>query len=115
MAQIRITAQSAGVSLTASLNDSATARLVLDALPFEGSANVWGDEIYFEVSVAADEENPQAEVPSGTVAYWPPGRALCVFFGQTPYSPVNVIGAVDGDETQFASVAPGDTLSVRRA
>ena len=31
------------------------------------------------------------------VAYWPPGKALCLFFGQRPYSPVNVVGEIEGD------------------
>ncbi len=115
MAQIRIRAEKAGVALTATLDDSATTSQVLDALPFEGAANVWGDEIYFEIPVAADEEDPQPEVPSGAVAYWPPGQALCIFFGQTPYSPVNVIGLIDGDETEFARVGSGDTVCVERA
>ena len=115
MVQVAITAAEAAVSLTATLNDSETARLILEALPFEGAAEVWGDETYFEIPVTADAEDAQAEVPSGTVAYWPPGRALCIFFGQTPYSPVNVVGKIDGDETLFSKVGSGDTVTVERA
>ncbi|MFH1732630.1 MAG: cyclophilin-like fold protein [Planctomycetota bacterium] len=115
MAQVRITAEKAGVALTATFNDSETARQILDALPLEGAANVWGDEIYFEIPVTTGEENPQADAPSGTVAYWPPGSALCIFFGQTPYSPVNVVGEIDGDETLLSKVGSGDTVAVERA
>lgn len=115
MTQVKIAVAEAGVSQTATFDDSETARLLLDALPFEGAANVWGDEIYFEVPVHADDEDAQAEVPSGTVAYWPPGHALCIFFGQTPYSPVNVVGRIDGDETLFAAVRSGQIVTLDRA
>ena len=115
MAQVKITAEKAGIALTATFNDSESARQIFDALPLEAAANVWGDEIYFEIPVTTGEEDAQAGVPSGTVAYWPPGRALCIFFGQTPYSPVNVFGEIDGDETLFSKVGSGDTVTVERA
>lgn len=115
MNSIRITAKDAGVTMTATLNDTETARKVFDELPIEGSAQVWGDEIYFEIPVQAEEDDAQAEVPSGTIAYWPSGRALCIFFGQTPYSPVNVVGKVDGDEALFAKVGSGDTMVLEKA
>jgi len=115
MAEVRITAEKAGVGLTATFNGSATARQILDALPLEGAANVWGGEIYFEIPVMTGEEDAQADVPAGTVAYWPPGHALCIFFGQTPYSPVNVVGKIDGDEMLLSNVGSGDTVTVERA
>lgn len=33
-----------------------TAQAILDALPFEGTANVWSEEIYFTIPVDSDEE-----------------------------------------------------------
>ena len=113
MAKILI--QAGSVSMEATLNDSETAKLLVEALPVQSNASVWGDEIYFTVPVDAGEENGQAEVPSGTVAYWPPGKALCVFFGQTPYSPVNVVGSLDGDPKEFANVSSGDPVKVSAA
>ena len=112
MAKIRIVAEKAGVTMTATLNDSDTAAKLLEALPTESQAQVWGDEIYFDIPVKTGEENGQATVPSGTIAYWPPGNAFCIFFGQTPYSPVNVLGTVDGDEKEFAKVGSGDTIKL---
>jgi hypothetical protein len=111
--RVRITAGSVVVSAT--LNDSSTARLVEEALPFEARAQRWGDEVYFEIPVNTGEEDPQADVASGTVAYWPPGKALCLFFGQRPYSPVNVVGLMDGDATALAAVRDGDSVRVERA
>lgn len=103
------------VTVTAVLNNSRTAGLVRDALPFDAEARRWGAEVYFDTSVDADAENPQVDVPSGTVAYWPPGKALCLFFGQRPYSPVNVIGTIEGDSAVLRVVRDGDVVHVRLA
>jgi hypothetical protein len=103
------------VVVTASLNDSKTAELVEGALPLDSKAQLWGDEIYFSIPLEAREENAQADVPAGTVAYWPPGKALCLFFGERPYSPVNVIGEIEGDETALAAVKANDPVRVEVA
>ena len=87
------------LTVTAGLNDSGTARMLRGSVPFESQARRWGEEVYFEKPVEAGEEDAQAEAPPGTVAYWPPGKALCLFFGQQPYSPVNIVGQLDGDPT----------------
>jgi 2'-5' RNA ligase len=110
MARIRL--MIGDILVTAQLNKSRTAALLAKALPFDSKTLRWGDEVYFETPVAADEEDPQAEVPSGTVAYWPPGHALCLFFGQTPYSPVNVVGRIEGDPTVLARVEDGQPVRV---
>ena len=44
MMRVRITLGETAV--TASLNDSETARLLAAALPIESKAQVWGDEVY---------------------------------------------------------------------
>ena len=108
--RIRITAGK--VSQTATLNDTKTAALLLENLPVEAAARRWGDEVYFDVPFQTGPEDPQPEVPSGTLAYWPDGPALCVFFGQTPYSPVNVVGKLDGDAGDFAAVESGEPVRV---
>jgi hypothetical protein len=73
-------------------------------LPLEASASYWGGELYFEIPVeAAQESDAREEVEPGSVAYWPAGRSLCIFWGVTPAShgnecraasPVNVVGRV---------------------
>ena len=112
MRKIKITA--GAVTMSAELNETETAGRVWDALPVESKAQTWGDEVYFDVPVDAAEEDAQAKVPSGTVAYWPPGPALCIFFGQTPASPVNVVGKLLGDPKAFAKVRPGEQVRVER-
>ena len=103
------------VHVTATLDDSNTARLLEGALPFESTAQRWGDEVYFAAPVETGEENARADVPSGTVAYWPPGMALCLFFGQTPYSPVNIVGQIEGDHEVLSKVADGEPVRVESA
>ena len=113
MSRIRITL--GDLVVTAKLNDSRTARLITDALPFESTAQLWGNEVYFFIPVTAGEEDAQADVPSGTVAYWPPGKALCLFFGQRPYSPVNVVGRLEGDPNVLAQVSAEQGVRVEGA
>jgi hypothetical protein len=112
------------LSVQAELNESPTAQEIWNKLPLEGRANAWGDEIYFEVPVVMDQESDaRAEVEVGELGYWPVGRAICIFFGPTPvstderpraYSPVNVIGWVQGDATLFKLVRDGDLVRVDR-
>lgn len=108
------------VAMLAELNDSATARKIWEALPIEGEANRWGDEIYFEIPVKTDSEpGAREEVEVGELGYWPVGHAFCIFFGPTPasrgnrpraYSPVNILGQVSGDATDFREVKNGDPV-----
>ncbi|HIH46645.1 MAG TPA: hypothetical protein HA292_06115 [Candidatus Nitrosotenuis sp.] len=94
-------------NLVLELDDAAAPNTVstfLQKLPFELKANVWGKEIYTEPApFSAESENAKSVVKLYDVAFWPPGKALCLFYGPTPistkdeikpYSPVNVIGRV---------------------
>ncbi len=109
---------------TAALTNSPTAQKLWEALPMKGQANLWGDEIYFEIPLAESEE-PEAkqEVEPGTIAFWPVGNAFCIFFGPTPvsrgkkpraYSPVNILGKIEGDLSGFKSVHQGETVQLTR-
>ncbi len=110
------------VSVDAKMLDTPTASKILEALPFESSANVWGDEIYFDIPLnLAQEPDARAEVEVGDLAYWPAGPAFCIFFGPTPvstgdqpraFSPVNVFGRILGDATQFKGVSSGAAVKV---
>ncbi|MBU4258216.1 MAG: hypothetical protein KKH45_02330, partial [Proteobacteria bacterium] len=103
------------LSVTAELNETYTAEKIFEALPIEGTVNVWGDEIYFDIPLELDLENDaRAEVEVGDLGYWPSGPAFCIFFGPTPvsrnekpraYSPVNIFGHIIGDSTQFKTVS----------
>ena len=94
-------------NITIELNDTfspQTCNSILDSLPFTVNAHVWGEEIYTDESpISQAEENAKALVDLNDVAYWPSGKAICLFFGPTPigkkdeikpYSPVNVVGKI---------------------
>ena len=72
------------------LNDDDSPRTVsifVDKLPFTVNLNVWGDEIYTsETPIIEVEENSKPIVELNDVAYWPTGKAICLFFGPTPIS-----------------------------
>jgi hypothetical protein len=111
---MRIRIEEAGVETTAGLNDSATAALLWDALPLESAAQTWGAEVYFSVPVKTGEEDPQAAVAAGAIGYWPPGEAVCLFFGQQPVSPVNPIGRLEGDPDVLEAVCDGQVVRLER-
>jgi hypothetical protein len=111
---MRIAIRIGTLSMEAELNETPTAQKIAAALPLRTSFNTWGDEIYFAIPVdAALDDSAQDVVELGDLGYWPPGKAWCIFFGQTPVSQpgkimpasaVNVIGKVLGDATQFKTV-----------
>ena len=121
---MRIIITAGDLSIPAELDETATAKKIWSQLPLEGRANTWGDEIYFEIPVNADQEADAREVVEvGELGYWPVGNAFCIFFGPTPvstderpraYSPVNVLGRVLGDATQFRTVKGGTTVTLTR-
>ncbi|MEA3335427.1 MAG: cyclophilin-like fold protein [Chloroflexota bacterium] len=119
-----ITIRCGGLAVPAELGSGPTAHQVWRALPLEGRANIWGDEIYFEIPLVAEQEgDARAEVSVGELGYWPVGRAFCIFFGPTPvsvdekpraYSPVNILGRVIGDATLFRIVRNGELVRIEK-
>ena len=119
--EIKVTA--GAVVMSATLNDTATAGMIWDALPIKASASTWGEEIYFSIPVSPVEEPGQEVVELGDLGYWPPGSAFCMFFGPTPMSrgdeirpasPVTVFGWMTGDPTLLKGVSSGATVLVER-
>jgi hypothetical protein len=110
------------IVIQAELFDTPTAEKIKDALPLEGRANVWGEEIYFEIPIAISlEADARAAVAVGDIGYWPSGPAFCIFFGPTPvstdekpraYSPVNVFGRIAGDANPLRSVRDGEIIRI---
>ena len=85
------------------------------ALPMEGIANLWGDEVYFDEPLQMENENPSPSATAGDICYWSPGPAFCIFFGKTqPYSAVNHIGKVTTGLEIFKSVVAGDRIVLTR-
>lgn len=107
-------------SVVLELNDESSPKTVesfLNHLPFNVTLNVWGDEIYTSSSpIDVREENAQSPVSLNDVAYWPTGKAVCLFYGPTPIgkkgeitpaSPVNVIGKIMDPDKSIIGIAEG--------
>ena len=89
----------------------------LKSMPFTVDLNVWGEEIYSSSSpVTVSEENAKSPVELNDVAYWPTGKAICLFYGPTPIgqkgeitpaSPVNVIGRILSPDKSVLGIVDG--------
>tara|TARA_B100001245_G_scaffold20966_1_gene13714 strand:+ start:120 stop:509 length:390 start_codon:yes stop_codon:yes gene_type:complete len=103
-------------NITIELDDTSspkTCASFLKSLPFSVTAHIWGEEIYTDESpIIQSEENAKDLVNLNDVAYWPNGKAVCLFFGPTPigkkgeikpYSPVNVIGKIINPDKNILS------------
>jgi len=107
------------------LGDSLTAQALADALPIEGRAQLWGEEIYFPVDrvVAELDDTAAVVVNVGDLGYWPTGRAFCIFFGLTPgsipgeirpASAVNLVGRVADDPCCLKLVPEGVPVRIEK-
>jgi len=103
-------------NITIELDDTGSPKTCisfLESLPFSVTAHIWGEEIYTDESpITQSEENAKDLVNLNDVAYWPNGKAICLFFGPTPigkkgeikpYSPVNVIGKIINPDKNILS------------
>jgi len=109
------------LELKGELTDTSCARSIAEKLPIETEFQVWGDEFYFPVGVDMFlDDTSKAEVSVGTIGYWPPGKAMAIFFGPTPASEgekpvaaseVNILGKVE-DAEQLKNFKDGDKIRV---
>ena len=102
-------------------NSPKTVSEFVEKLPFTVTLNVWGDEIYTSESpIKQPEENAKSPVELNDVAYWPTGKAICLFYGPTPIgkpgeitpaSPVNVIGKIISPDKSVLDSADGNSTT----
>ena len=86
---------------------------IVRKLPIEGRAALWKEEIYFEIPIKMGEEKAKPTVETGTIAFWPMGGALCVFYGKSqPYSPVSILGKITKNLEIFKQIKSGTTIKV---
>jgi len=82
--------------------DTDCAKAIYSILPIEANLNTWGDEFYFSIPLEYPlDDTATLKVKVGDIGYWPPGKAIAIFFGPTPASvdenpvpasEVNIIG-----------------------
>ena len=84
---VKIVIEASGHTLQAELSDAAAAKAVAAALPLSPRMSRWGEEYYGSVGLHIPEDGTARELMEvGEIAWWPPGQALCIFFGRTPVS-----------------------------
>ena len=92
-----------------------TADAITKRLPLEGRAALWKEEVYFEIAVKVGEEKAKPTVDKGTIAYWPMGSAICIFYGESqPYSPVNIIGTMTKNLELWDQVKSGTKIRIEK-
>ena len=111
-----------GGTVAGTLDDTPTARVLIEALPFTSRANTWGMEVYFETPVTAPLEPDAVQVVDpGAICFWVQGRSLALPFGPTPVSEsdecrlvteVNVLGRLEGDPSVLGAIRAGDAIRV---
>lgn len=107
------------------LSDTPTAKALIEALPFESTAQTWGEEVYFATPVEAKlEKDARQIVEPGTVCFWTEGDAIALPYGRTPISTderpklasrCNVLGSIVGDPKRLAAVKAGEKVTVERS
>jgi len=123
--RIKIRISAGKVNLVAELRDTPTVQALAAALPFEASAQTWGEEVYFSTPVSVQlEPDAKQVVEPGTVCFWTEGDALALPFGRTPISTdekpklasrCNVLGTIVGDAKALAGIKAGAKVRVEKA
>jgi len=114
----------ADVVLEAQLFDTECAKAIVQVLPIEARLHEWGDEFYFEIPVKMPpDETATIKVEMGDIGYWPPGRALAIFFGPTPMSrdqapvpasEVNLVGKITDDAVLLRKTKGAARIRIER-
>jgi hypothetical protein len=119
---MKVRISSGKINVVAELRDTPTTQALEKVLPFEASAQTWGDEVYFSTPVSAKlEPDARQIVEPGTVCFWTEGDALALPFGRTPISTdqrpklasrCNVLGKIVGDAQALAGIKAGAKVRV---
>jgi hypothetical protein len=122
---VRLALKFEAVRIEVDLADTPTAKALMETLPFESTAQTWGEEVYCSTPVTAKlEPDARQVVEPGTVCFWCEGDALALPYGPTPISTderpklasrCNVVGSILGDPRRLAVVKPGEKVKVESA
>jgi hypothetical protein len=90
-----------------------TIDMIVHKLPLSGRIALYKEEIYFEIPIKMGKEKAKPTVEAGTIAFWPMGSALCVFYGNSqPYSPVSILGKITKNLDLFKTAKSGMIIKV---
>ncbi|MEM3507294.1 MAG: cyclophilin-like fold protein [Candidatus Bathyarchaeia archaeon] len=88
---------------------------LLRMLPVEGRIARWKEEVYFEIPLKLGGEKLNPNVETGTIAYWPMGSAICIFYGKSqPYSPVSILGRITKNLEVFRLINEGAKIKMEK-
>ena len=91
-----------------------TVEALVGCMPFISHTFIWKEEIYFDAPCTVGPEKSKAIVQPGDIAYWPPGKAFCIFYGNSqPYSAVNVVGKITSDLEPLRKIKQGEWVTVK--
>jgi len=113
------------ITLDAELFDSPCAKAIAETLPIITEFDEWGDEFYFEIPVnLPSDDTATTSVKAGDIGFWPPGKALAIFFGPTPMSngidpvpasAVNLVGRILGNASVLKRVKGASEIRIERS
>ncbi len=113
------------LTVEAELFETECARAIIGKLPIESTPQEWGDEFYFTIPVKMGlDETATTDVNVGDIGYWPPGRAMAIFFGPTPASSgekpvpaskVNIVGRILGNPKILRKAKGASRVRLERA
>ena len=88
---------------------------LLRMLPIEGRVHPLTGGFSLIVGIKRGEEKSVRKVEAGTIAYWPMGDALCLFYGDAaPYSPVNRAGRITKGLELVRNLSSGSRIRIER-
>jgi len=94
-------------------DDEEFSKKLVSSLPLTSKVMVWKEEVYFETPIEARIKRKTLKVKKGDVAYWPPGKAMCIFYGiSQPYGLVEVVGEVIGPVYYLRDVKPDSEVKL---
>lgn len=93
----------------------ATVGRLLNRLPLDGRVESRDGWLYFIIDSSLSPEKPRRTCMPGWIAYWPLGKAICLFYKKVSLSsPVNRIGDLSGSLERLAEIQSGIRVRVKR-
>jgi len=91
-----------------------TVNKLINRLPLDGRVESKDGWLYFIIDHRLSPEKPRRTCESGWIAYWPLGKAICLFYRSVSLSsPVNRIGDLSSGFEVLAEIPSGTRVRVR--
>lgn len=102
--------------LNTELFDLPICEALVKILPATVELTCWGGELYGPLPLSCNKMGKLIPaIPPGGIAYSYRGPYLCIFFGQTPAWPVELIGKIEGKEWEKLKGVEVDKVTIKAA